>query len=174
MQFKASSGYLQNTESLELQSITINDRESNTLTVYGSNTAGSFSNEITGSNDVYDLTVPNTHSFIANGMINHNTGRFSSKDPNVQNIPSHALDIRHQFRATPAMEKTSDCEETDEGIVVTLGSYDTVYMADGTEKDVIDLQVGDTIILLNNRKEVQGIVKSISDQAPNTCLCLDV
>ena len=56
MQFKASSGYLQNTEDLELQSITINDRESNTLTVYGSNTAGSFSNEITGTNDVYDLT----------------------------------------------------------------------------------------------------------------------
>lgn len=106
--------------------------------------------------------------------IGASTGRFSSKDPNVQNIPSHALDIRHQFRATPAMEKTSDCEETDEGIVVTLGSYDTVYMADGTEKDVIDLHVGDTIILLNNKKEVQGIVKSISDQAPNTCLCLDV
>ena len=56
MQFKASSGYLQNTESLELQSITINDRESNSLTVYGSNTAGSFSNEISGSNDVYNLT----------------------------------------------------------------------------------------------------------------------
>lgn len=56
MQFKASSGYLQTTEELELQSLTINDRESNTLTVYGSNTAGSFSTEITGNNDVYDLT----------------------------------------------------------------------------------------------------------------------
>ena len=56
MQFKASSGYFQTTEDLELQSITINDRESNELTVYGSNTAGSFSTEITGTNDVYDLT----------------------------------------------------------------------------------------------------------------------
>lgn len=56
MQFKASSGYLQTTEELELQSVTINDRESNTLTVYGSNTAGSFSTTITGTNDVYDLT----------------------------------------------------------------------------------------------------------------------
>lgn len=56
MQFKASSGYLQTTEELELQSLTINDRESNTVTVYGSNTAGSFSTEITGNNDVYDLT----------------------------------------------------------------------------------------------------------------------
>ncbi len=56
MQFKASSGYLQTTEELELQSVTINDRESNALTVYGSNTAGSFSTTITGTNDVYDLT----------------------------------------------------------------------------------------------------------------------
>lgn len=56
MQFKASSGYLQNTEDLVLQSLTINDRESNTLTVYGSNTAGSFSTEISGNNDVYDLS----------------------------------------------------------------------------------------------------------------------
>lgn len=56
MQFKASSGYLQTTEDLVLQSLTINDRESNTLTVYGSNTAGSFTTEITGNNDVYDLS----------------------------------------------------------------------------------------------------------------------
>ena len=56
MQWKASSGYLQSTEGLELQSITINDRESNTLTVYGSNTAGSFATIIEGDDDVYDLT----------------------------------------------------------------------------------------------------------------------
>ena len=56
MQFRASSGYLQNTEDLELQTITINDRESNSLTVYGSNTAGSFSTEISGTDDVYNLT----------------------------------------------------------------------------------------------------------------------
>ena len=56
MQFKASGGYLQNTESLSLQSIKINDRESNTLTVYGSTTAGSFSTTITGTDDLYDLS----------------------------------------------------------------------------------------------------------------------
>lgn len=53
------------------------------------------------SNDVYDLHVPGTHSFISNGIISHNTGRMSSADPNLQNIPSHATDIRHMFRATP-------------------------------------------------------------------------
>lgn len=56
MQFKASSGYLQTTTSLSLDTVTINNRESNTLTVYGSNTAGSFSNAITGTSDVYDLS----------------------------------------------------------------------------------------------------------------------
>ena len=131
-------------------------------------------NIVQSANDVYDLTVPNTHSFIANGMINHNTGRMASADPNVQNIPSHALDVRHQFRATPAMEKIDECDETDNGIEVTLGSYDTVYMADGTEKEVIDLQIGDAVILLNNNKEVCAIVKSISNQAPDTRLCFDV
>lgn len=29
------------------------------------------------------------------------TGRMSSSSPNLQNIPSHAVDIRHMFRATP-------------------------------------------------------------------------
>lgn len=125
-------------------------------------------------NDVFDLTVPETHSFIANGMINHNTGRMSSSDPNVQNIPSHALDVRHQFRATPAMEMTDDCEETDQGVEVTLGSYDTVFMADGTEKEVIDLQIGDIVTLLNKGEEVKAIVKSISNTAPNTRICFDV
>lgn len=34
-------------------------------------------------NDVYDLTVPNTHSFICGGVINHNTGRVSSDSPKI-------------------------------------------------------------------------------------------
>lgn len=125
-------------------------------------------------NDVYDLTVPTTHSFIANGMINHNTGRMSSSEPNVQNIPSHALDVRHQFRATPAMEMVDDCEETDQGVEVTLGTYDTLFMADGAEKEVINLQIGDIVVLLNNGREVNAIVKSISNTAPNTSICFDV
>ena len=56
MQFKASEGYIESTQSLNLNTVTINDRESNTLTVYGSNTSDSFSTTITGSNDVYNLS----------------------------------------------------------------------------------------------------------------------
>lgn len=102
------------------------------------------------------------------------TGRFSSNSPNVQQVPSHAIDIRHQFRATPASERIDDCTETENGIEVTIGLYDTVYMMDNTEKEVIDLQVGDSVKLLNHNKEVTAIVKSISNQAPNACICFDV
>lgn len=52
-------------------------------------------------NTVYDFTLPETHSFISNGFISHNTGRFSSSDPNLQNIPSHAKDVRMMFSAAP-------------------------------------------------------------------------
>ena len=47
------------------------------------------------------LTAPDgkIHStFNATGT---DTGRYSSKDPNVQNIPSRQGDIRRMFRATP-------------------------------------------------------------------------
>lgn len=47
-----------------------------------------------GINDVYDFTVPNTHSFISNGFISHNTvtGRLSSENPNAQQLPRKAED----------------------------------------------------------------------------------
>ena len=57
------------------------------------------------------------------------TGRMSSNSPNLQNVPSHATDIRHMFRATPQLEdevevlnnslelKYYDRVETDKGFV---------------------------------------------------------
>ena len=56
MQFKASGGYLQTTSPLELVSLTINDRETNTLTVFASSDGSNFDTTITGTNDVYNLT----------------------------------------------------------------------------------------------------------------------
>ena len=68
-----------------------------------------------GVSDVYDLTVPNTHSFIACGIVNHNTGRFSSNKPNLQQIPSHNKDIRPMFKAT---DGETWVEEKDESFTV--------------------------------------------------------
>lgn len=36
------------------------------------------------------------------------TGRMASEAPNTQNIPSHATDIRHMFRATPEQDEVID------------------------------------------------------------------
>lgn len=52
-------------------------------------------------NTVYDFTLPRTHSFQTGGFVSHNTGRFSSQDPNLQNIPSHNKEIRQMFVAKP-------------------------------------------------------------------------
>lgn len=87
------------------------------------------------------------------------TGRFSSSDPNVQQIPSHALDIRHQFRATPAMEMVSDCTISGHAVSITLGSYDSVELLDGTSKDVIDLEVGNSVKAYNS-----DVVLTISEK----------
>lgn len=123
-------------------------------------------------NDVYDLTVPGTHSFIANGMVNHNTGRMSSSEPNVQNIPSHALDVRHQFRATPAMEKIDLCEEIDGIYQITLGSYDSVtLMFDNEQRDVIDLKVDDRIKLYNEDGSYLCVTEIVHTLPTTTLKC---
>ena len=100
MQFKANSGYLETTEELELQSLTINDRESNTLTVYGSNTAGSFSSTITGTDDVYDLTGYSYFKIARTGSgagycssLTITTGTPTPTDPTGISLSSTSLEI---------------------------------------------------------------------------------
>lgn len=101
--------------------------------------------------------------------IGASTGRMSSSDPNVQNIPSHALDVRHQFRATPAMEKIGDCERVDDKLQITLGSYDSVTLNGGEHKDVLDICVGDEVI------SVKGVLKirEVNHHLPYTTLTFD-
>ena len=83
-----------------------------------------------GRNTVYDLTVPNTHSFICNGFINHNTGRVSSDSPNLQNIPSQPyktttgdiVDAGHdvrQFFSAPKGSVLLSCDYSGQEVRVT-------------------------------------------------------
>ena len=67
MQFKASGGYFQTTQAMTLKTLTINNRESNALTVYGSNSSSSFSTTITGTNDVYNLSGYTYFKIMKNG-----------------------------------------------------------------------------------------------------------
>ena len=123
-------------------------------------------------NDVYDFKVPESHSFISNGMISHNTGRMSSAEPNLQNIPSHAIDIRHMFRATPSSETNvdCDCDESLNTIAVSLHKWEYVNTPDGYVT-VSDLNVGDSVKLIAGKEEVYKNVKSMEDSSEDPGIC---
>lgn len=43
--------------------------------------------------ELFDLHVPGSHSFVGNGVINHNTSRLSSNSPNQQQLPSGSHNV---------------------------------------------------------------------------------
>ena len=65
---------------------------------------------------------------------------------NLQNIPSHALDIRHMFRATPEQTEVLKLESADNLVTVKLIYQDSVPTPDGLKK-VKDLQIEDVVIM---------------------------
>lgn len=46
-----------------------------------------------GEDELFDLHVPDSHSFIGNGVVNHNTTRLSSQSPNLQQMPRKTGDV---------------------------------------------------------------------------------
>lgn len=99
------------------------------------------------------------------------TGRFSSAEPNLQNIPSHATDIRHMFRATPPAEEIFDCSENEaNNIRVSLPRYYSVFTPNG-EKKVQNLQLGDEVILQHDGEEEILHVKQVEDSSEDPALC---
>lgn len=101
-----------------------------------------------GANTVYDLTVPETHSFICQGFICHNTGRVSSNSPNLQNIPSNPFvlsdgtkidaghDIRQLFTASKGCILMS-CDYSGQEVRVTahLSQDEKLIQAYREDKD---------------------------------------
>ena len=124
--------------------------------------------EKAGFHDVYDIEVADVHNFIAEGVCVHN----SSADPNMQNVPSHAKDIRHLFRATPATSKDLNCEESDEHIQVNLFAANLVYTKDKRKVYVEDLEVGSEVLLKCNGIEVYRKCISRSDPDDNNIVTL--
>ena len=103
-----------------------------------------------GTYDVYDITVEGYHNFVVNGIDVHN-----SSEPNMQNIPSHATDIRHMFRAT--IQKDEDMEIKDD--CFTLKYFDRVQTDNGFVP-CGNLNIGDSLILQDGK---DCIVKQIMD-----------
>lgn len=102
-------------------------------------------------NTVYDLHVPGSHSFISNGMISHNTGRMASESPNMQNIPSHATDIRHMFRATPQLDELVEVDN-----VLTISNVDSLETTEGW-KSARDIKIDDKLITDSEMVTVKDI-----------------
>lgn len=82
--------------------------------------------------------------------IGADTGRFSSDSPNMQNIPSHAGDIRHMFRATPEQTVWKDMESEGNTVVIQLPRIYSVQ-SDNGEVLVSELKCGDTVALMHNK-----------------------
>lgn len=68
------------------------------------------------------------------------TGRFSSSDPNLQNIPSHDKAIRMMF--TAATRENSVLENDS---CFTVKDYEEIECSDGTWKKATDFKVGDLL-----------------------------
>lgn len=83
------------------------------------------------------------------------TGRFSSQDPNLQNIPSHNKEIRTMFKAA----------EIDE-IIESDSNYFEVNLYNKIETkngyiEAKELKVGDILIVEENNKNIEIIVNKI-------------
>ena len=104
-------------------------------------------------------------------QIGASTGRFSSESPNLQNIPSHAEDIRHMFRATPAQSVLLDCKEDKDSLIIDVSKHCIVHIESRGEVKVKDLVVGDNVRLLEDGKEVYRSVKEISVASNDASVC---
>lgn len=90
--------------------------------------------------EVYDLCIEGYHNFIANELCVHN-----SNTPNLQNIPSHATDIRHMFRATSMSESYMETQDN----TLTAKYFDRVYTQNGWIP-CGNVQAGDTVTITND------------------------
>lgn len=100
------------------------------------------------------------------------TGRMSSESPNLQNIPSHALDIRHMFRATPEMTEKVKLKSDETGIVtITLSWYDKVPTSEGL-KEVKELEENDKLVMHEDKIETIYSISSISKQNGQSTIVL--
>jgi uracil-DNA glycosylase family 4 len=76
--------------------------------------------------DVYDFTVPDGHSYTANGFLVHNTGRLATSRPSLLNIPrttsgDHSALIKSLFVAPPGCSLISaDYSQAELRVFATL------------------------------------------------------
>lgn len=95
--------------------------------------------EFMGYEDTYDLSVEEDHSFLANGLVVHNT---SAKDPAVQTIPKHtpwAKKLRRGYISPPGFVMVNwDYAQGELKIAACIANEPTMIQA---YKDGLDLHM---------------------------------
>lgn len=94
------------------------------------------------------------------------TGRFSSQDPNLQNIPSHNKEIRQMFKASEIeeiVESNSDYFE--------VNLYNMVETKNGYI-EAKELKAGDILIVEENNKNIEIIISKIDKVVDKSHLLL--
>ena len=89
----------------------------------------------------------------------------------MQNIPSHALDIRHMFRATPEYSELVTVDNVDDNINITLSYYDKVPTTEG-QKEVRNLTEGNIVLFKEGALEVKASIVSIQKELGNAQITL--
>lgn len=101
-----------------------------------------------------EVINPQTHRVHASfNQIGADTGRFSSSDPNLQNIPSHNTDIRKMFVATK-----DEHELSTENDIFEVDNISDVLTPNGYV-NVKDINIGDTICNSTEKYIVKNIIR---------------
>ena len=95
------------------------------------------------------------------------TGRLSSSNPNLMNIPSRLSDIRHLFRADPKHTDKLAGKESGNSISFTVHNFAKLIDADGELKFVKDYAVGDSVIVDHDGISQSMTIKSIDSAIDN-------
>lgn len=82
-------------------------------------------------------TTPDNRIHATFKQIGADTGRFSSADPNMQNIPSRSDDVRHMFRATPGyVMLSSDYSQQEPKLTAFVSKDPSMIDAFKHDKDI--------------------------------------
>ena len=88
------------------------------------------------------------------------------------NIPSHAVDIRHMFRATPQKDYTVESEVADNEVSFVIDNGHELQTSQGY-KPVVDIVPGD-VVMFDDKEVSSLVVKEVEIKGTSTRVRFDV
>ena len=179
VQFKEKGGYLQTTSELNLKTVTLNNRASNAVTVYGSNTAGSFSTTITGNNDVYNLSGYKYFKLIKTGSggANFSSVTITCGGETPQNVANYIMfeDTSNQCKSklNTAVGYLSNLSSSQRSTFATSSDY--VISTARTRLEAWATSQGKTINYINGTlSPVNTLVSFVNNENNNAIIMLAI